>query len=80
MEMTISVTKKQALFLAAEADEVLYGGAAGGGKSYGQVVDAFLYAMRYPGSRQLILRSSFPALERSLILTALELIPASICK
>ncbi len=80
MELTLSVTKKQALFLSATADEVLYGGAAGGGKSYGQVVDAFLYAMRYPKSRQLLLRSSFPALERSLILTALEVIPSSLCK
>ncbi len=80
MELSLSVTKKQALFLSASADEVLYGGAAGGGKSYGQVVDAFLYALRYPRSRQLLLRSSFPALERSIILTALELIPVSLCK
>ncbi len=78
MELTLSITPKQAAFIGAEADEVLYGGAAGGGKSYGQVVDAFLYAMRYPKSRQLLLRSSFPALERSLILTALEIIPRSL--
>lgn len=75
MELTLSVTKKQAAFISATADEVLYGGAAGGGKSYGQVADAFLYALRYPKSRQLLLRSSFPALERSLILTAREMIP-----
>lgn len=80
MELTISITKKQAAFLRAEENEVLYGGAAGGGKSFGQVVDAFLYAMRYPKSHQLMLRSSFPALERSLILTALELIPHSLYK
>ncbi|MBQ7036069.1 MAG: terminase family protein [Clostridia bacterium] len=80
MDYTLSVTKKQAAFIHAEADEVLYGGAAGGGKSYGQVVDAFLYAVRYPKSRQLLLRSSFPALERSLIMTALEIIPASLYK
>ena len=80
MELTLSVTKKQAAFIGAEADEVLYGGAAGGGKSYGQVVDAFLYAVKYPKSRQLLLRSSFPALERSLIMTALEIIPASLYK
>ncbi len=80
MEYTLSITRKQAAFVEAAADEVLYGGAAGGGKSYGQVVDAFLYAMRYPKSRQLLLRSSFPALERSLILTALELIPRPLYK
>ncbi len=78
MELTLAVTKKQAAFIGAEADEVLYGGAAGGGKSYGQVADAFLYALRYPKSRQLLLRSSFPALERSLILTAREMIPRAL--
>ncbi|MBE7063819.1 MAG: hypothetical protein E7390_08570 [Ruminococcaceae bacterium] len=78
MELTLSVTKKQAAFIRAGEDEVLYGGAAGGGKSYGQVVDAFLYAMQYPKSRQLLLRSSFPALERSLILTALDIIPKAL--
>lgn len=78
MELTLSVTKKQAAFIRAEADEVLYGGAAGGGKSYGQVIDAFLYALLYPKSRQLLLRSSFPALERSLILTAREMIPRTL--
>lgn len=78
MELTLSLTRKQAAFISADADEVLYGGAAGGGKSYGQVADAFLYALRYPKSRQLLLRSSFPALERSLILTARELIPRTL--
>ena len=78
MELSLSVTKKQAAFIGAEADEVLYGGAAGGGKSYGQIADAFLYALRYPKSRQLLLRSSFPALERSLILTAREMIPRTL--
>ena len=78
MELTLSLTRKQAAFISADADEVLYGGAAGGGKSYGQVADAFLYALRYPKSRQLLLRSSFPALERSLILTARELIPRAL--
>lgn len=76
--LTLTVTKKQAAFIGADADEVLYGGAAGGGKSYGQIVDAFLYALRYPGSKQLLLRASFPALERSLILTALAIIPRSL--
>ncbi len=78
MEYAFHITPKQAAFINAKADEVLYGGAAGGGKSYGQILDAFLYAIRYPKSHQLLLRSSFPALERSLILTALEVIPASL--
>lgn len=76
--LSLAVTKKQAAFIRADADEVLYGGAAGGGKSYGQIVDAFLYGLRYPASKQLLLRASFPALERSLIMTALEMIPRAL--
>lgn len=73
--MEIQVTPKQRQFLDATADEVLYGGAAGGGKSYVQLIDALVYASKYPGSKQLILRRTFPELERSLIRTALELYP-----
>lgn len=78
--MNINITKKQKEFIDATADEVLYGGAAGGGKSYGQLIDAFLYALKYKGSKQLILRRTFPELERSLILVSLELFPQTICK
>lgn len=73
--MNIQITKKQKMFLDAVADEVLYGGAAGGGKSYAQIIDAFLYALKYPKSKQLILRRTFSELEHSLIRTALELYP-----
>ncbi len=64
----------------ADADEVLFGGAAGGGKSYGQLVDALLYAIKYPRSRQLILRKTFPELEHSMIFTSLGFYPKNICK
>ena len=76
--LSLSVTKKQKAFIDAKADEVLFGGAAGGGKSYGQVVDALLFALRYPGSSQLILRRTFAELDKSLIRTAMELYPRSI--
>jgi hypothetical protein len=68
-EVNISVTKKQKMFLKATATEVLFGGAAGGGKSYGQTVDAFLFALKYPGSKQLLLRRTFAELDKSLIRT-----------
>ncbi len=80
MNIPLKVTKKQKLFLDAGEDEVLFGGAAGGGKSYGQVVDAMLFALKYPGSKQLILRRTFAELDKSLIRTARELYPADIFK
>ena len=57
---------------------MLFGGAAGGGKSYGQIIDALLFAIRYPRSKQLILRRTFSELDKSLIRTSLEVYPRSI--
>lgn len=73
--MDITVTPKQRMFMDAREDEVLFGGAAGGGKSYVQILDNLVYAAQYPGIKQLILRRTFPELERSLIRTSLELYP-----
>jgi len=78
MKLHLTVTKKQKAFMDADATEVLFGGAAGGGKSYGQLVDALIVALRYPGSKQLILRRSFAELEKSLIRTSLALFPRKI--
>lgn len=76
--MDMQITRKQKAFIEASADEVLFGGAAGGGKSYGQLVDALLFALRYPGSKQLILRRTYPELEKSIIRVSLELFPQEI--
>lgn len=75
MNLDLTITKKQREFISAQADEVLFGGAAGGGKSYGQLLDAMLYALKYPKSKQLILRRTYPELEKSLIRVSLELYP-----
>ncbi len=63
----------QTEFLAAPEKDVLYGGAAGGGKSYAMLVDPLRYAHR-PGHRALILRRSMPEL-RELIDKSRELYP-----
>ena len=61
-----------------EAFETLFGGAAGGGKSHGQLLDALRFAVVYPGSRQLMLRRTMPELERSLVPAAMRLYPQSV--
>lgn len=78
MNINLSVTKKQKKFIDATESEVLFGGAAGGGKSYGQMVDALLFALKYPGSKQLVLRRTFAELDKSLIRTSLSLFPREI--
>ena len=78
MILPIKVTKKQKQFMDATESEVLFGGAAGGGKSYGQIVDALIYALKYPASKQLVLRRTFSELDKSLIRTVLALYPKSI--
>jgi hypothetical protein len=42
------------------------------------LIDALYYADKYPGSKQLILRETFPELSRSLIITSLSLYPADV--
>ena len=39
--MNIKITTKQDLFINSEAFETLFGGAAGGGKSYGGAISIF---------------------------------------
>ena len=60
-------------FLAAGEKDVLYGGAAGGGKSYAMIVDPLRYAHRSE-HRALILRRSMPEL-REMIDKSRELYP-----
>ena len=78
LSINLDITRKQKAFISAPETEVLFGGAAGGGKSYGQIVDALLFALRYPGSKQLILRRTYQELDKSLIRTALSVYPRSI--
>lgn len=80
VNVEFNITPKQKQFIEAGASEVLFGGAAGGGKSFAQLIDAFLFAQRYPKSRQLILRRTYRELEMSLIRVAMDMYPRAIYK
>lgn len=56
----------QELFHSATEMDVLYGGAAGGGKSMALVLEAFKSAIRYPGIRILLMRRTFDELAESI--------------
>ncbi len=74
-QVVFNVTEKHAQFMTCNTDEVLFGGATGGVKSYAQLIDALQDAIQYPGIKQLILRETFPELSRSLIQTSAEIYP-----
>ena len=66
----------QTTFLAATEQEVLYGGAAGGGKSYSLVADPVRY-LNNPNARMLLVRRSTEEL-RELISVSKQLYPRAI--
>lgn len=67
---------RQVQFHKATADEVLYGGSAGGGKSYSIIWDAVTFGLSHKNLNIAIFRKTYPELEKSIILEALKVIPA----
>lgn len=63
-----------------KVDELLYGGAAGGGKSRFMRADFFQFCMQVPGGRAIIFRRTFPDLARSVIDPLLEETPVGLGK
>lgn len=75
-----SPTPKQAAFHSTTADEVLYGGAAGGGKTKAMVMDALFRCITWPKTVAVIFRRTFRELEDTDIKEALSSYPESIAK
>lgn len=69
-ELALTAPQRLMHRLCGVVDEVMYGGAAGGGKSFAAVWHADWLSRRFPGHRTLILRSSFPELRRTIMIEA----------
>lgn len=80
LELEYRPTEKQRQFHASEADEVLYGGAAGGGKSYAICWDAFMRCMKYPGTHAYLFRRTYPEVEMTLVRIMRSIVPEELGK
>ena len=71
-------TDKQRQFHESTADEVLYGGAAGGGKSYAICWDALIRCLKWPGTHAYLFRRTYPELEQTLVRTMTQIVPPAL--
>ena len=66
--LTGNIRQERAHILVGKTDWLLYGGAAGGGKSELLAYHAHELSVKYPGHRTLLIRTALPELRRSLII------------
>lgn len=73
-------TPKQAAFHATSANEVLYGGAAGGGKTKALIMDALFRCLTWPGTTAVVFRRTYRELEDTDIKEAMASYPKEIAQ
>ena len=76
-EITVNYepNKKQFLFHSSSAEEVVYGGAKGGGKSCALVMEALAYGLENAGAEMYIFRETYDDLEANIIKEWKEKVP-----
>lgn len=80
MTLPYKPTDRQTAFHTCQADEALFGGSAGGGKSMALLLEGLLEMIETPGNHGILMRRTYPELEKSLILESQKLFPQALCK
>jgi len=74
-KVEINIFPKQAEMINSDCDDLLFGGAAGGGKSHALILFALMRRLKHPKSTGILFRRTFPQLEGSLIQKSREIYP-----
>lgn len=80
LEINYNPNPKQRMFHESDADEVVYGGAKGGGKSHALVMECLAYCLENKGANAYLFRESYDALEANLIDKWKEVCPPELYK